>query len=63
MMETVQTLPLIAPPAEETAPTLERLWRTWVTTPLHRYLDAGLRAGELGALDAATLTDIGFRRG
>ena len=38
-------------------------WTRHVTAPLHRALDAGLRAGELRELGAGTLEDIGYRRG
>lgn len=41
---------------------LARLWTARVTAPLHRALDAALRAGELRELDSATLADIGLRR-
>lgn len=39
-----------------------RGWITRVAAPLHRVLDAALRAGELRELDAGTLADIGYRR-
>jgi len=39
------------------------LWNRAVVAPLHRALDAGLRAGELRELGSGTLTDIGYRRG
>lgn len=42
---------------------LGRFWASLVTAPLHRALNSALRAGELGALDASTLADIGYRRG
>ena len=44
------------------AATLGALWVRAVVAPLHRALDAGLRAGELRELDAGTLADIGYRR-
>ncbi len=44
------------------AATLGALWVRTVSGPLHRALDAGLRAGELRELDSAALTDIGYRR-
>jgi hypothetical protein len=44
------------------AATLGALWVRAVVEPLHRALDAGLRAGELRALDSGTLADIGYRR-
>jgi len=39
------------------------LWNRALVAPLHRALDAGLRAGELRDLGSSTLTDIGYRRG
>ena len=39
------------------------LWQRAVVRPLHRALDAGLRAGELRDLGPETLADIGYRRG
>lgn len=39
-----------------------RVWRERLLASLHRALDAGLRAGELAALDTGTLADIGYRR-
>jgi hypothetical protein len=42
--------------------TLGAFWARVVTAPLHRALDAGLRAGELRELDSGTLADIGYRR-
>lgn len=44
------------------AATLGALWIRAVVVPLHRALDAGLRAGELRELGSATLADIGYRR-
>ena len=41
---------------------LGALWVRAIVAPLHRALDAGLRAGELRELDTGTLTDIGYRR-
>ena len=43
--------------------TLAGLWNRAVLEPLHRALDAGLRAGELRELGPASLADIGYRRG
>lgn len=39
------------------------LWNRALVAPLHRALDAGLRAGELQDLGPSTLADIGYRRG
>ena len=44
------------------ATTVGALWVRAVVAPLHRALDAGLRAGELRELGSAALTDIGYRR-
>lgn len=41
---------------------LAGLWNRRVIRPLHRALDAALRAGELRELSPATLADIGYRR-
>ena len=48
--------------ATGTATTVGALWVRAVVAPLHRALDAGLRASELRELDSATLADIGYRR-
>lgn len=42
---------------------LAGIWKRRVIDPLHRVLDAGLRAGELRELGPAILADIGYRRG
>lgn len=42
---------------------LAAFWHRVVVAPLHRALDAALRAGELEGLNPATLADIGYRRG
>ena len=41
---------------------LARLWARYVGAPLHRTLDAALRADELRELNAPMLADIGLRR-
>jgi len=45
------------------AAVIANLWNRALVAPLHRVLDAGLRAGELQDLGSSTLADIGYRRG
>lgn len=63
MSETTWSSAIVDAPSRTTARTLGQIWKGWVSAPLHRALDAGLRAGELRTLDARTLADIGYRRG
>lgn len=41
---------------------LARLWASYVAAPLHRALDAALRADQLRGLNGSMLADIGLRR-
>ena len=50
------------PRATGIAAAVGALWVRAVVAPLHRALDAGLRAGELRELGPDTLADIGYRR-
>lgn len=59
---TTQAAPRAGMQGHSLTTTLRRYWTMRVVTPLNRALDSALRAGELDALDAGTLADIGYRR-